>query len=104
MFKNPVMLPSPLDLRQRSLVRGTVLVLGSLLASFLLAHWPDDPPSFRLLTPTLISLVGTWETLRCLRARWSFYHGAVMVLLYMDIMAIAMILFLFLYPWGEWLK
>jgi hypothetical protein len=98
------MLPAPLDLRQRSLVRGTVLVLGSLLASFLLAHWPDDPPSFRLLTPALISLLGTWETLRCLRLRWSFYHGAVMVLLYMDIMAIAMILFLFLYPWGEWLK
>ena len=98
------MLPRSLDLRQRSLVRGTVLVLGSLLASFLLAHWPDDPPSFRLLAPTLVAVLGTWETLRCLRARWSFYHGAVMVLLYMDIMAIAMILFLFLYPWGEWLK
>jgi hypothetical protein len=98
------MLPAPLDLRQRSLARGTVLVLGSLLAAFLLAHWPDDPPSFRLLAPTIVSFAGTWETLRCLRARWSFYHGAVMVLLYMDIMAIAMILFLFLYPWGEWLK
>ncbi len=98
------MLPRSLDLRQRSLLRGTVLVLGSLLASFLLAHWPDDPPSFRLLTPTLVALAGTWDTLRCLRARWSFYHGAVMVLLYMDIMAISMILFLFLYPWGEWIK
>ena len=98
------MLPRFLDLRQRSLLRGTALVLGSLFASFLLAHWPDDPPSFRLLAPTLIALLGAGETSRCLRPRWSFYHGAVMLLLYMDIMAISMILFLFLYPWGEWLK
>ena len=75
-----------------------------LVASFVLAHWPDDPPSFRLLAPTIIALFGTWDTLRCLRARWSFYHGAVMMLLYMDIMAISMILFLLIYPWGEWLK
>ena len=98
------MLPQSLDLRQHSLLRGTALVLGSLLASFLLAHWPDDPPSFKLLVPTLVALFGTWDTLRCLRARWSFYHGAVMILLYMDVMVISMILFLFLYPWGNWIK
>jgi hypothetical protein len=98
------MLPRSLDIRQRSLLRGTVLVLGSLLAAFLLAQWPDDPPSLKLLTPTLIAFVGTWDTLRCLRARWSLYHGAVMVLLYMDIMALSMILFLLLYPWGDWIK
>jgi hypothetical protein len=98
------MLPQSLDLRQHSLLRGTVLVLGSLLASFLLAHWPDDPPSFKLLVPTLVAFLGTWDTLRCLRARWSFYHGAVMILLYMDVMVISMILFLFLYPWGNWIK
>jgi hypothetical protein len=99
-----MMLPRSLDLRQHSLLRGTVLVLGSLLASFLLAHWPDDPPSFKLLVPTFVALFGTWDTLRCLRARWSFYHGAVMILLYVDVMVISMILFLFLYPWGNWIK
>jgi len=98
------MLPRSLDIRQRSLLRGTLLVLGSLFAAFLLAHWPDDPPSMKLLTPTIIAFIGTWDTLRCLRARWDLYHGAVMVLLYMDIMAISMILFLFLYPWGDWIK
>jgi hypothetical protein len=98
------MLPGPLDIRQRSLFRATALVLGSLLASLLLAHWPDDPPSFKLLGPTVVALFGTWDTLRCLRARWSFYHGAVMILLYVDIMVISMILFLFLYPWGNWIK
>jgi hypothetical protein len=99
-----VKLPGLLDLHQRSLLRGTALVLGSLIAAFLLAHWPDDPPSLKLLTPTIVAFAGTWETLRCLRARWSFYHGAVMILLYVDIMVISMILFLFLYPWGNWIK
>jgi hypothetical protein len=98
------MLPGPLDIRQRSLLRATLLVLGSLFASLLLAQWPDDPPSFKLLVPTIVAFVGTWDTLRCLRARWSFYHGAVMILLYMDVMVISMILFLFLYPWGNWIK
>jgi hypothetical protein len=98
------MLPDPFDIRKRSLLRGTVLVVGSLFASMLLARWPDDPPSFKLLVPTIVALFGTWDTLRCLRARWSFYHGAVMILLYMDVMVISMILFLFLYPWGNWIK
>lgn len=97
-------LPTLLDIHQRSLLRGTTLVLGSLLASFLLAHWPDDPPSYKLAIPTLVAFAGMWDTLRCLRARWSLYHGAVMILLYVDIMVISMILFLFLYPWGNWIK
>ena len=37
--------------------------------------------------------------MRCLRLKWSFYHGVVILLLYMDIMVIAMILFLLLYPY-----
>jgi hypothetical protein len=98
------MLPGLLDIRQRSLFRATALVLGSLLASLLLAHWPDDPPSLKLLVPAIVAFAGTWDTLRCLRARWSFYHGAVMILLYVDIMVISMILFLFLYPWGNWIN
>ena len=48
-----MMLPGPLDFRRRSLVRATALVVGSLFASLLLAHWPDDPPSFRLLAPVI---------------------------------------------------
>jgi hypothetical protein len=41
--------------------------------------------------------------MRCLQHRWSFYHGAVVLLIYMDIMALCMILFLLLYPYGKWL-
>ena len=97
------MLHAVFHIRERSLLRATLLVVGSLIAALLLAKWPDDPPSLKLLAPTLLCLIGTWDTLRCLRLQWSFYHGAVMVLIYMDIMALSMILFLFLYPYGEWL-
>lgn len=92
-----------LNPRNRSLPRGTVLVVGSLLLAFPLAGFPDDRPSWKLLLPTLLALLGTFDTMRCLQHRWSFYHGAVVVLIYMDIMALCMILFLLLYPYGRWL-
>jgi hypothetical protein len=94
---------SALNPRNRSLPRGAVLVLGSLILSFLLAGFPDDRPSLKLLIPALVAALGTWDTIRCLQQRWSFYHGAVVLLIYMDIMALCMIFFLFLYPYGKWL-
>ena len=77
--------------------------LAAWCLAFLLAGFPDDRPSLKLLIPTVAAALGTWDTIRCLRHRWSFYHGAVVVLIYMDIMALCMILFLFLYPYGRWL-
>jgi hypothetical protein len=91
------------NLRAKSLVRGSALVLGSLLLSFLWSGFPEDRPTLKLILPACVALYGTWETLRCLRLRWSFYHGGVLLLLYMDIMALAMIFFLLLYPYGGWL-
>jgi hypothetical protein len=98
------MRPAVFDLRARSLVRGTILVLGSLLLSFLLSGFPNARPSLKLLVPALLALYGTYETARCLRLRWSFYHGGVMLLLYMDVMALAMIFFLLLYPYADWIQ
>jgi hypothetical protein len=92
-----------LNPRNRSLPRGTALVLGSLLLAFRLANFPEDQASLKLLIPTLFASLGTWDTMRCLQHRWSFYHGAVVLLIYMDIMALCMILFLLLYPYGRWL-
>jgi hypothetical protein len=92
-----------LNPRNRSLPRGIALVLGSLVLAFPLAGFPDDRPSLKLLIPTFAAALGTCDTIRCLRHRWSFYHGAVVVLIYMDIMALCMILFLLLYPYGRWL-
>jgi len=80
-----------------------VLVLGSLLLAFRLAGFPDDRASIKLLIPTLIATLGTWDTMRCLQQRWSFYHGAVVVLIYTDILALCVILFLLLYPYAGWL-
>jgi hypothetical protein len=97
------MLLNPLNPRNRSLPRGTLLVLGSLIVAFFLAHFPEDRPSLKLIIPTLIASLGMWDTMRCLQRRWSLYHGAVVVLIYMDIMALCMILFLLLYPYGRWL-
>jgi len=90
------------NFRARSLVRGTVLVLASLLAAFLLSGFPRVHPAWTVGFPAFAALWGTYETLRCLRLRWSFYHGGVMLLLYMDVMALAMIFFLLLYPYAGW--
>jgi hypothetical protein len=94
---------SALNPRNRSLPRGTVLVLGSLVLAFSLAGFPDDRASLKLIIPTFLAALGTGDTIRCLQHRWSFYHGAVVLLIYMDIMALCMILFLLLYPYGRWL-
>ncbi len=92
------------NLRARSLVRGTVLVLVSLFAAFLLSGFPKVHPAWPVGFPAFAALWGTYETLRCLRLRWSFYHGGVLLLLYMDVMALAMIFFLLIYPYAGWMQ
>jgi hypothetical protein len=95
--------PRILDLRQKSLLRGALLVLGSLVLAIVWAGYPEDHPTPGLVLPLVLAFAGTLDTMRCLRLRWSFYHGGVILLLYMDIMALAMILFLLLYPYDGWL-
>lgn len=64
----------------------------------MLAKFPLNQPSFAMIFPILCAAAGTADTFRCIRARWSWYHGAVMLALYMDLMALIMILFLAIYP------
>jgi hypothetical protein len=92
------------NIRARSLVRGTVLVLGSLVLALVWAGFPNIHGSPLLLLPACTALCGTWETGRCLRQRWSFYHGGVMLLLYADVLVLALIVFLLLYPYARWLQ
>jgi hypothetical protein len=92
------------NIRAKSLIRATAAVLVSVVMAFFFSGFPDLHRSMLMLLPTALVFYGTWETIRCLRLRWSFYHGGVMLLLYMDIMAIVMILFLLLYPYGGWLQ
>jgi len=92
------------NIRARSLTRAGLLVVGSLILALAVSGFPDIHPSLVLLLPTIGAAYGTWETTRCLRRRWSFYHGGVMLMLYADILVLALIVFLLLYPYAQWLQ
>ena len=98
------MLPSSLNPRKRSLIRGSLLVLASLAAAILLSHFPQVHATPLLVFPTLAAAAGTADTVRCMQRRWSLYHGGVLLLIYMDLMALCMILFLLLYPYALWIS
>ena len=76
-----------------------MLVLGSCIASLPLAHFPHLQPSPLLILPALVALVGTADTIRCIRPRWCFYHGGVLLCIYMDLMVLSLIFFLLVYPY-----
>ena len=97
------MLPSIFNPRSRSLIRGCLLVLTSLAAALLLSHFPHNHATLLLVFPALFAIAGTIDTVRCMQPRWSFYHGGVLLLIYMDLMALCMILFLLLYPYALWI-
>jgi hypothetical protein len=97
------MRPAVFNFRARSLLRGTVCVVGSLILSFPLSGFPDVHPAPLLMLPCLLTLYGTIETIRCLQLRWNFYHGGVLLLLYMDLMVLVLVVFLLLYPYQRWL-
>jgi len=79
-------------------------VVGSLAIALVCVGFPDVHASAWMLVPAAGALLGTFETTRCLRRCWSFYHGAVLILLYSDILVLAVIFFLLLYPWARWLQ
>ena len=88
-------------LRQKSLLRGTTLALGALWISFLLSGFPEVHICLWLIAPLLVACAATWDTARCLQKRWSFYHGGVLLLLYVDLMILLMISFLLLAPFSS---
>ena len=84
--------------RMRSLTRGNLLVLGSLGGALVLSHFPHLRANNWLVVPLLFSALGTFDTLRCMRKRWNFYHGGVILCVYMDLMVLVLVAFLLLYP------
>ena len=89
------------NLRQKSLVRGIGLSLGAFIASLLLAGFPHIENLHGSRWQLAALLVGAWgmvEVGRCLQRKWSLYHGGVLLLLYADLMILAMIVFLVAYP------
>jgi hypothetical protein len=88
-------------LRQRSLLRGTLLSLGALVASMLLAGFPDEHhlhASPWQATAVAAAAWGMVETARCLSRKWSLYHAGVLILLYSELMILALAAFLWLDP------
>jgi hypothetical protein len=98
------LVPDFLNPRRRSLLRANLLVLSSVLAALLLSHFPNDRATPLLLLPAAAVTLGTADTIRCIRRRWSLYHGGVVLCIYMDLMAICLVLFLLLYPYVQWLS
>ena len=92
-----------LNPHHHSLLRSSALVLLSLGAALFLSNFPHIRATSLLLVPSLIAIVGTIDTLRCMQPRWSLYHGGVLLLIYMDLMTVCMILFLLFYPYMLWI-
>lgn len=100
--KRAIVRPDIFNPHAHSLVRGSTLVLLSLLGSFRLSHFPSNHATGLLVFPLLIAMAGMADTARCLRRGWSLYTGGVLLLMYMDLMSIFIILFFFLYPYLPW--
>lgn len=88
-------------LRRRSLVRGVLLSLGALAASLRLEGFPNTgalhASNWQALTVPF-ACWGMLETARCLSRKWSLYHAGVLILLYSELMILALTLFFWLYP------
>ena len=87
------------DLHRHSLLRGNLLVLLSFVAAIPMSHFPESKRNPFLVVPAIAAVAGLIETIRCMRSRWSFYHGGVVLCVYMDLMAISVILFFLVGPY-----
>jgi hypothetical protein len=88
-------------LRHRSLARGVLFALGAMAASLRVAGFPSVDAPRASPWQILFALIAGWgmvETARCLGRRWSLYHAGVLILLYSELMILAMVMFLWLYP------
>jgi hypothetical protein len=96
-------IPAIFNPRARSLVRGNILVLGCLAIATLMSKFPHLRATPWLVIPAFGCLIGMADTVRCIQKRWSFYHGGVLLCLYMDLLAITLVLFFLVYPYLVWL-
>jgi hypothetical protein len=76
-------------------VRGALLSLGAFVASLRMAGFPFieklHGSQWQLLAVPF-ACWGMLETLRCLQNKWDLYHAGVMILLYSELMILAMVL------------
>ncbi len=91
------------DPRQKSLLRANLLVIASVLAALFLSDFPHNRPTLLLVLPAFAAMAGTVDTVRNMRRVYSFYHAGVILCIYMDLMAVILILFFLLYPYSHFL-
>ncbi len=80
------------------------MVAVSFGVALVLADFPANRANPWLVLPLLTAVVGTVDTARNMRQRWSWYHGGVLLCLYADLMVLSMIGFFLLYPYATWLS
>ncbi len=88
-------------LRCKSLARGIVLLSGAFAISLRLAGFPEINAlhSSRLqIVPVLMAGWSMVETVRCAGRKWSLFYAGVLILLYTELMVLAMGVVLFFYP------
>ncbi len=98
-YTGEVVLPriSFFDLKKRSFARGLLLSLGAFFGSLALAGFPHIEKLHGTRWQMAVVPIACWgmvETARCLRQRWSLYHAGVLILLYTELMVLAMVLVL----------
>jgi len=88
-------------MRKPSLVRGVLFSLGAFAVSLRLAGFPDITALHGSPWQMLVAIAAAWgmvDTARCLRRRWSLYHAGVLILLYSELMILALVVCLSIYP------
>lgn len=97
-----VVLPhsSVFQLRRRSILRAIFLALFALVSAMGFAGFPRVRSLHGSRWQAVAVLVACWalfETMRCLGRRWTLYHAGVVLLLYSELMILAMAMVLWLY-------
>lgn len=81
-------------------MRGILLALGAFGGSLRLAGFPyieNLHGSPWQIVPLSLICWAMVETARCLERRWSLYHAGVLILLYTELMILALVLFLWVF-------
>jgi hypothetical protein len=89
------------NFRHKSLVRAIIVALTAFALSLKLGGFPDITalhPSAWQLVPILMAFWSIGETLRCADRTWSLHYAGVLILLYSEVMILAMAVFLLFYP------
>lgn len=87
--------------RRRSLLRGILLSLAALFGTLRLTGFPNPADlhgSAWQFMPVAAAIWGMVDTARCLGPRWNLYFAGVLILLYSELMILAMAVFFWVYP------